>query len=473
MKIVHNKEKIRIDGERIYLRKLIEDDASEEYASWINNRDVNKYLETKKAKVEELRDYIKKKSESKNCLFFGIFSKENDKHIGNIKLEPIDFNKKIATMGMLIGNKNYWGKGIGTEALKLLVNFAFEHLKIEKIDLGVLRDNKAAIRVYEKAGFNIVNENKKGFKMVIEKVRLSRLCLGTVQLGMNYGINNLDGKPSFDEAKKIIGTALINGINSFDTSPHYGDSEKILGKCLDKKNKDVVIISKVPPTDWRKTNEEILKNIDASLKKSLKNLKIEKIPIYLIHRFDDLEKENGLVMDKLLKLKAENKIGKIGISIYTPLEAEKSLENKKIEVIQIPFNLIDKRLRDNGFLNRAKEKGVTILARSVFLQGLFFKKEIPESLKEFRLYQKQIKEISKIFNIEISELALRYVLSINQINNILIGVEKEKQLTENINIYNKGKLSDKIITKIDNMGNAPEKIINPGLWVVNKGVSKK
>ena len=293
-------------------------------------------------------------------------------------------------MGMLIGDKNYWGKGIGTEALNLLVDWAFRNLEISKIDLGVLRDNKAAIRVYEKAGFNIISENEKGFKMVIEKIRLSKLCLGTVQLGMNYGINNLDGKPSLDEARKIIDIALRRGINSFDTSPHYGDSEKILGKCLGKKNKELVIISKVPPTNWSKTNDEIIENIDTALKNSLENLKIEKIPIYLIHRFDDLEKENGLVIDKLKELKSKNKIGKIGVSIYTPNEAEKSLENKNIEVIQIPFNLIDKRLKDNGFLDRAKEKGVIILARSVFLQGLFFKKDIPSDLNDFKKYQEKI-----------------------------------------------------------------------------------
>ena len=461
------KEKLCIEGERIYLRRLCENDASAEYASWINNQDVNKYLETKKTTVEELKDYIKKRSESDNCLFFGIFTKETEKHIGNIKLEPIDIKKSIATMGMLIGDKNYWGKGIATEALNLLVEWSFENLDISKIDLGVLKDNKAAIRVYEKSGFATVSENQDGLKMMItKKIKLSKLCLGTAQLGMKYGINNSSGKPSFNNAKKIIETALGNGINTFDTSPHYGDSEKIIGKCLDTKKEGVIIISKLSPIDWAKNDEEILKKIDITLNASLENLRIEKIPIFLIHRFDDLKKGDGLVMNRLLKLKAGNIIGKIGVSIYTPAEAEESLENESIEIIQIPFNLIDKRLMVNGFLRRAKEKGVTILARSVFLQGLFFKKDIPYELRDFEKYQERLIEISNSSNIEIGELALRYVLSVSDIDSVLIGVENQAQLNENIDIYNKGKLGEDIIRKIDDIGNAPEKIINPSLWIL-------
>ena len=159
------KKNIRVDGKRIYLKTLIEDDASEEYVGWINDKDVNQYLETKRTTLEELRSYITKKKEDENCLFLGIYFKENNKHIGNIKLEPIDFKKKIATMGMLIGDKKYWGRGLATEALNLLVEWSFNNLDLDEIDLGVLKDNAAAIRVYEKAGFKIKAEKEKGFTM--------------------------------------------------------------------------------------------------------------------------------------------------------------------------------------------------------------------------------------------------------------------------------------------------------------------
>ena len=103
-----------IKGQRVFLRILKESDVSQRYCNWLNDSEVNKYLETKKITIDQLKKYVREKYESKNCLFFGIFIKENNGHIGNIKLEPIDFEKKKATMGMLIGEKNYWGKGLAT-----------------------------------------------------------------------------------------------------------------------------------------------------------------------------------------------------------------------------------------------------------------------------------------------------------------------------------------------------------------------
>lgn len=95
---------------------------------------------------------------------FGIFFKENKKHIGNIKLEPIDFENNKATLGILIGDKEYWGKGIGTEAVKLLVNWSFDNLGLEEVNLGVISENKAAINVYTKAGFRIDRIEKRSIE---------------------------------------------------------------------------------------------------------------------------------------------------------------------------------------------------------------------------------------------------------------------------------------------------------------------
>lgn len=150
--------KILIKGEKIYLRELTEKDATEKYCKWLNDPVVNKYLETREATIEGLKKYIRKRREDPNSLFLGIFLKKNDKHIGNSKLEPIDFKNKTADFGMLIGEKDYWGKGLGTEITKLVVNYAFNELNLKKIRLGVIPENKRAIRVYEKVGFKKIND---------------------------------------------------------------------------------------------------------------------------------------------------------------------------------------------------------------------------------------------------------------------------------------------------------------------------
>ncbi len=175
-------------SERIYLRELNLDDATPKYCGWLNDTEVNKYLETKYATIEDLKQYIKEKNEATNCLFFGIFDKKNNKHIGNLKLEPIDFKKKKAKFGILIGDKDYWNKGIGTEATRLIVNYAFNNLNMEEIELGVISKNKVAIRIYEKIGFKIEKINRKTgyhegvlYDEFIMGIKKNKFVLGTVQ----------------------------------------------------------------------------------------------------------------------------------------------------------------------------------------------------------------------------------------------------------------------------------------------------
>jgi len=161
---MYKNQKIKINGNTIYLKSLDKDNATEEYASWLNDKEVNYYLETRETTKEELEKYIEEKNESNEALFLGIFSKVNDEHIGNIKLEPIDLKKKQGTIGILIGNKKYWGRGVGTEATRLLVDYAFENLGLEEINLGVISENKTALRVYEKVGFEVVNIEKNSIR---------------------------------------------------------------------------------------------------------------------------------------------------------------------------------------------------------------------------------------------------------------------------------------------------------------------
>ena len=167
-----------IKGKRIYLKLLTKENASPVYCSWLNDPEVTKYLKTKKATIARLKKYIQEKNENLNCLFLGIFFKKNKKHIGNIKLEPIDFRKKKATIGIMIGDKNYWGKGLATESLKLLVDYGFHKLNLKEVNLGVVSENKAAIKIYQKAGFKInkiekksIHRNNKLFDRIIMKIK--------------------------------------------------------------------------------------------------------------------------------------------------------------------------------------------------------------------------------------------------------------------------------------------------------------
>ncbi|MBI4779010.1 UDP-4-amino-4,6-dideoxy-N-acetyl-beta-L-altrosamine transaminase [Candidatus Falkowbacteria bacterium] len=161
-KLFENKEsRGLIMGERVYLRKLTPADASNDYCAWLNDKEVNKYLETRKCTLAELKKYLKEKSSKIDCLLVGIFDKKNDSHIGNIKLEPIDRREKKAVYGILIGDKNYWGKGIGEEATKLIIAHAFKKLGLTSLELGVISQNKKAVKLYKKLKFKIKKIEKR------------------------------------------------------------------------------------------------------------------------------------------------------------------------------------------------------------------------------------------------------------------------------------------------------------------------
>jgi len=158
------KQKLVINGDQIFLRCLEESNATKEYSDWLNDSEVNRYLTTKSATTSGLKKYIKEKNKDPNCLFFGIFFKKNKKHIGNIKLEPINFKDYEATIGIMIGDKDYWGRGIGTEAIRLLTNYAFQKIGLEEINLGVVSKNKVAIKAYKNVGFKIDKIEKKAVR---------------------------------------------------------------------------------------------------------------------------------------------------------------------------------------------------------------------------------------------------------------------------------------------------------------------
>ena len=122
------------------------------YLSWLKSDAVNKYLlkPNKEITREKALQYCKGLVESDNNLFLAIISLPDHKHIGNVRLGPIDFDSKVCKYSMMIGDVNYHGKGLGTKIVKACISFVFNELKMKKFFLDVLSDNIAAIRTYEK-----------------------------------------------------------------------------------------------------------------------------------------------------------------------------------------------------------------------------------------------------------------------------------------------------------------------------------
>jgi len=141
-----------IKGEKIILKKISLQDVTEEYLSWLKDEEVMEGIETSNYTYEKLYSYIENVLKDKNTEMFTIRDKNSNKHVGNIKIVN-DFFNRHSEMGILIGDKNYWRKGVGTEACKLIINYVFEFHKMNKIWLAVHSSNISAYHLYKKLGF--------------------------------------------------------------------------------------------------------------------------------------------------------------------------------------------------------------------------------------------------------------------------------------------------------------------------------
>lgn len=250
---------------------------------------------------------------------------------------------------------------------------------------------------------------------------MSKLVLGTVQFGLQYGVNSA-GRPSEEAVKDILSEASKGGIATLDTSSAYGNSEEILGECI-APDEDFKIVSKYPKGDT-----PVLEMFNGSLNR----LKVKRLYGYLLHHFE-VFKENPKVWEEFVALKESGKLQKIGFSLYSPEELEFILDKKSpFDLIQVPFNIFDKKFLP--YMKELHEKGVEIHVRSTFLQGLFFKdrETLPERLKPMKKYLLQLDDYSKSTGLSISEIALNYNLQNPYIDGVLIGVDNVGQLKMNL-----------------------------------------
>jgi aryl-alcohol dehydrogenase-like predicted oxidoreductase len=295
-------------------------------------------------------------------------------------------------------------------------------------------------------------------------MNISRLCLGTVQLGMDYGINNLTGKPSLEESRSIVRTAVAKGITAFDTAPAYGESEQVLGRCLGDLPGDYVIVTKIPALDWTAGPAAAALEIRKGIGSSLLNLKTPRMSICLFHRFNDMYMKERAALNALGAVQDEGLVEKIGCSVYTPEEAESCVRLPACEVIQVPFNLADKRLLAVDFFGKAKAAGKTVFVRSVYLQGLFFRRELPAGLVEFGALRARLEALAAAAGLSLAEMALRYALSFDGIASVIIGVETAAQLENNLDLADRGGLPERLVTEINDLGTAAVSVIDPRQW---------
>lgn len=258
-----------------------------------------------------------------------------------------------------------------------------------------------------------------------------KLGLGTVQFGLDYGISNKKGQTSQDQVKEILLLAELSNTTLLDTSCAYGNSESIIGNYSNHNKFDIV--TKTPVF-----NRNIIKQIDAneltrSFNNSLSNLQINQVYGLLTHGPEDLLKPGGSYLFNAMKtLKSEGKVNKIGSSVYNQKQIEDLVNIFDIDLIQLPFNILDQRFLHDGTFDFLKQNNIEIHVRSAFLQGLLFipLSQLPEFFQPIKPTLIRLKHKLSSLNLSPAQAALAFINQTPQIDRIICGVNTAEQLQE-------------------------------------------
>lgn len=284
-----------------------------------------------------------------------------------------------------------------------------------------------------------------------------RLALGTVQFGLPYGIANQDGQVTRSTAKAMLHLAAAQGIDTLDTAIAYGDSETCLGEAGVRGFK---LVTKLPavPDGCADVSGWVQEQIAASQVR----LGVSTVYGLLLHRPEQLLAANGKELYFALQgLKDSGQVQKVGVSIYAPSDLELVTKLFRLDLIQAPFNLVDRRLHTSGWLQRLKDDGVEIHTRSAFLQGLLLMPQdyIPDKFSPWSDLWGKWHDWLSHHAVSALEACLAFPLSFPEIARVVVGADSVSQL-EQIIIAAAG---DTPVDLPDLQCDA-ENLINPARW---------
>lgn len=291
-----------------------------------------------------------------------------------------------------------------------------------------------------------------------------KLCLGTVQFGLDYGIAG-GTKPDMEVAIEMLNYAYEKGIRDFDTACAYGTAELVVGEFLRRlgdKAKEIHITTKSKPNCLENVEvKDYLSVWENSLNESLERLNLSQVECFMIHTADYVFNKDAI--ESLIKLKQTGKAKKVGISVYTPEQAMEALKYEELDDIQLPYNIADNRLEKNNFFDR--KGGKNIYCRSAFLQGLLLMKtqDIPDKFVKMKEIMGNIDKLCEDNNIAKLDLCLSYLNHNANVDYMVFGVDTKAQLEEILNAnFDVGidviKQGKEFFKEID------EFTLNPSLW---------
>lgn len=308
-------------------------------------------------------------------------------------------------------------------------------------------------------------------KYVVAKgQKMSVFSLGTVQLGLTYGLGIEREKPSEERAFSILDTAMEHEIDNLDTANNYGESEAVIGRWLNKRRKEKKslswIVTKIGPLkqgSYDILRDDILYQTDSCIK----NLGMDMLDCLMIHNFDDYACNRDQVRRIFEELKDQKRCKFTALSAYSRHDYGVVAESG-FDAVQIPLNVFEWGQIENGGLQRLADSGMMIFARSVFLQGLVFHtpEELDPRMDFCAPYLEKYLQLCKEFELPPDVLALSFVLSIPGVTTAVMGCDTAKQVKENCSLFDKTvKLTGHQLDLLhDAFRNIDPRVINPGVW---------
>lgn len=272
-----------------------------------------------------------------------------------------------------------------------------------------------------------MNEPKRG-----QLSLASKLGLGTVQFGLEYGIANRKGRPRDREVRRILTAARAAGVRTLDTAPLYGESEAVLGRCcLDDWYFEIVTKTGVLE---RPITIQGVGGVRSTFMGSLERLGRSSVYGILAHDAEDLLRPGGdLLYRELEKLRSERLVTKIGVSVYSSAILRVILDRFSIDLVQVPLNLLDQRMTADGTLALLRQRGVEVHARSVFLQGLLLLKPdaLPPHLQHANSCLEAVQTFATDSGVSVAGLSLGYVRDRLEVDRLILGVDSAEQFRLN------------------------------------------
>ena len=305
-------------------------------------------------------------------------------------------------------------------------------------------------------------------------LNLSAFALGTVQLGMQYGLGEDSGKPSEEKSFAMLDKAMDLGINTLDTANNYGDSEAVIGRWISHRRAEGKslpwIVDKIGPL--KHGSYDILRDdVYRQVEGCLQTLGVNTIDCLMLHNFEDYEKDRDALQKIFGELKSQKLYAYSALSAYS-FHDYGTIADSGFDATQIPLNVFDWGQIENGGLQKIADAGMMIFTRSVYLQGLVF--HTPEDLDprmEFCFpYLKRFISLYKEFELDPATLALSFVLSLPGVTQAVMGCDNVAQVEANCDLFDRTvKLSPEQMEKLhEAFRGIDPRVVNPGMWFNSK-----